>query len=217
MSIIPAAELEQAATALFKDLDRIQEASDGDWPPALAERARLMGMLAHLGEFVKCAWNAPNAIHASSRLSNLAWMLDQLKDGVVHPVVEPQKRSGKFDRADVWRARAYVIAAAECYIRSGHTRESAAAAIAKPYLKPLMRQRVGRKKKTGTLPDAIISWHRQFQQRTANSLVQLTVETLLLPLSEKHHSPEQMISAGKYYLSVAKALAQSIILPRSKA
>jgi hypothetical protein len=83
-----------------------------------AERTRSVKLLRAFNVFVERCWLDPRAIKARARLFNLATAIEQLNDGVTHPMLMKETRLGpKNDRHDVWNARKYVCAALECYVR----------------------------------------------------------------------------------------------------
>jgi hypothetical protein len=109
----------EAMGELFLSLERILTA---ECPAGIdagkAERTRSVKLLRAFNVFVERCWLDPRAIKARARLFNLATAIEQLNDGVTHPMLMKETRLGpKNDRHDVWNARKYVCAALECYVR----------------------------------------------------------------------------------------------------
>jgi hypothetical protein len=210
---------------LFLRLEQILTAErPADMDAVKAERNRTIRLLRAVNIFVARSWLDPMNTKACARLFILATALEQLNDGVTHPMVNAETRRGpKSDRHDIWNARKYVCAALECFIRSRkHTRSAAAKFVASkhPILKRLLRHANEATVSRATAPklsDAILSWQRQFQQGEAIETVQSAWPDMLQLLDDgEHKTPDLWIAQANVCLQMASNLASEIVLTSPK-
>jgi hypothetical protein len=210
----------QAMGELFLSLERILTA---ECPAGIdagkAERTRAVKLLRAFNVFVERSWLDPRAVKARARLFGLATAIEQLNDGVTHPMLMKETRLGpKNDRHDIWNARKFVCAALECYVRSRKfTRAAAADFIASKHqiLKRLIRHattdtpsRASRKRLSG----AILSWHQQFKQGEAIETVQSTWPNMLKILDEGKCRSAEWTARADFCLQMAREFASAIVL-----
>jgi hypothetical protein len=220
-TVLVSPEAIPAMGELFLSLERILKAErPANMSAAKAERHRSIRLLQAVSIFIERSWGDPMSVVARRYLLNLSANIEQLNDGVAHPMLRRESRRGRpGDRLDIWNARKLVCAAVECHLRSRkHTREAAATFIAgqQPKLKRLIRDASedthGRASR-GKLSDAILSWHRQFQQGEANEIAQATWQNMLQLLDDSGvKTPEQWTGLAHNFLRMAHDAAAEIVL-----
>jgi hypothetical protein len=215
----------QAIQAMGEMFLRIEQVLGAIPPPdmdkARAERHRSIRVLLAVRDFIRQSWGEPASKDAQTHLFHLATRLEQLNDGVAHPMLRPEPRNSRRpDRFDIWEARECVCAAVECHMRSRkHTREAAARFIARqrPILKRLIRDACEHDAMRATkekLADAIVSWHRQFQQGEANKVAQdMWSGTLQLLDGCGATTPENWAEMAQVFLKMALDHASALMLP----
>jgi hypothetical protein len=204
--------------AAYEFLLNLRQILAADRPPeineALAEQRRIIQLLKALSIFIDQAWIEPKAeVWRSTRyLFDLAAGIDQLQEGVAHPIFMTTKRTGApLDRQDVWHARKWVCLALECFAYNGQSAADGAKDIAgrHPILKRLIRHAnedtVMRNVSKTSLANAIISWHRQFQQGLANAMAQDSWFSTFLPMIElaNRKRSDKMEELGHQFLKLA--------------
>jgi hypothetical protein len=209
-----------AMGTLFQSIDDILKAHrPEDVDEALAERRRIIGLLKAFAVFIGRSWDDPMRFEANRLLREFSAILDQLGEGVQHPVVTAAVRKGPPRiRVDVSGARECVCAALECLTRlPGKTREEIAQEIADKYpiLKRLMRgvtRTSARAKSRGQLKVAILSWHDRLQQGNAHEFV---VRSWANVLNELAQPGAPFLELSRMYLEIARNAAEKITLPSS--
>ena len=215
--------------AAYEFLLNLRQILAADRPPeiseALAEQRRTIQLLKALSIFIDQAWIEPRseAWHATRYLFDLAAGIDQLQQGVVHPVFMKTKRNGAPpDSQDVWHARKWVCLALECLSNSGKPETDAVELIANghPVLKRLIRHaeegKVMRNVNKTTLAGAIVSWYATFQEGgVANAIAQDSWSTILRTIQPGNRTPSQLEELGDRFLALARESAKAVTLKPS--
>jgi len=188
---------------------------------ALAEQRRCIRLLRAIAKFIDQTWCDTGASAVIRYLMELAARFDMLNDGTVHPTFVPSaKRGGQLDPVEVWLGRMQACAAIAFHIRSRKYKRTAAVELVakRPELKRLMRgvsEEKLRKISKKQLAQALLSWHRQFQQGRANMVVQDQWRGLLLALDgTPDGTPEQLTAMANVFLGLAVDAADKVILPK---
>lgn len=168
-SVSLSAEEEQRSLVLTRALvvrlfGRLNQAFNGsaDFPVTVeSERQRLVGALWSIAAFLgKSGFDLPFA-HRFFELGSAIEDLDLgIQDDLLKPVPQGSRRPP--DRAELWRARAYVALALEALIRTGRTREAAAKEIATRFAD--VGKLINSKRSTGgagSVPKTIIEWRKK--------------------------------------------------------
>ena len=145
---------------------------------AIVERVRLSGVLHAFRQFISRAL-LERGLSQNLQLYFLRIILSlqQLNDGVRHPMFEPigPGRGASDDRAEIWRARKIVCLALYCLERDGGGKgrlHSLAHDLAKHEIfKRLMRRH--KRKTRDALASAIVSWFTSFKQGKAHWTAQM--------------------------------------------
>jgi hypothetical protein len=220
-NVLVSNDVMDVAAELFFKLHDIAAAKPVEATPQ-AERRRTIRFLVAINDFVKRAWPQPPNIVVRRFLFNLAAHIDQLDDGVVHPIFVPAPSRGpKHDTIDVWRVRNHVSLAVELLMRTGKTRDAAAGIIAKqmPALKRVMRHKRAQQKSTSEdRQSSIVSWHRQFQQGTVPEIMRDGWKDRIKELDELCLKPEftkgDLTPLVKAHLRIARTAIETLVVQR---
>jgi hypothetical protein len=129
---------------------------------ARAERNRAVATLRTLHDFVR-GCRPGTASRAVDYLFSLAVAIDQLNDGVVHPMLLKDPPAGRpSDPHDIWEARMWFCLAVKCYdLSKKKTQEGAADDIAEDYADDLAKLQNAKAKSDGA--KALKSWFKQIE------------------------------------------------------
>jgi len=220
-----------AISELFLNLERILTARPPpDMDKVLAEQRRSIRVWEAFYNFVSrsCCDSALKS-DIGGFLHNHILLIDQLSDGVKHPILTAATRSGrKSDTHEIWRARRYTCALLECLIQGRkYSREKAAKIVASelPILQRIMRDATEawvaenskpRKKRAAQveLEHAILSWHSQFQQGKVPKMHGAWEEILQYPTLPT--CLEEWNERAEMFKKFAQEKAGAIILPKGK-
>jgi hypothetical protein len=197
--------------------DRPREISE-----ALAEQRRVIQLLEALSIFIDQAWiePKPEVWRSQYYLFNLAAGINQLQEGVTHPIFMKTKRNGSPpDSQDVWHARKWVCLALVCLSKSRKSESEAVALITngQPVLKRLIRHAgdatAMRNVSKAKLAAAIVSWHTTFQDGdVANAIAQDSWSSLLRTIQPGKRTPCELEEIGNRFLALACESAKAVTL-----
>jgi len=157
------------------------------------------------------------------RFASIAAAFDGLTMGLHPPLFKPNSPGGgrKNDQSDIWAVRACVVAALECYMRSGLANEGAAHLIAeKVDSDETYRHLLNIARSGSTLESAMLNWHKLLKAGAAGTgigvkVFQSLIEEINLNAKGSSGEPakEQYGEWGLEYLRKAATYA-AILIPK---
>jgi hypothetical protein len=162
-------------------------------------RGRHILALAIVGKFLRKTGARKDI---ADQFRNLSAALHDLQRGIVHPMLDPKKPTGRLaDRSDIWRVRVVAACGVECLMRGGLSRHEAGQRAAKgfPALKNLLR--------TGTtLKTALVGWRDAVIRGLLNDVVAGSAAREFRDFLKRlgpQLTREQFTAMGKAYLKSA--------------